>query len=67
MKKRGCVGCGRPASNACPWKQYRMEEGQRVYTGKRCDLAMCDECGTVVSGKRLCKWHGRKAEEMGIT
>lgn len=68
MKPKCCAGtCPNPVTATCPWRLFRIEEGERVYTGKRCDLALCDEHGTVVSGKRLCKWHGMKAGEMGLS
>lgn len=66
---KGCCGgtCKRRVTAKCPWRLYRIEEGKREYTGKRCDLEICDEHQTVVSGKPLCKWHGMKAGEMGLS
>ena len=65
MKARAqCATCHTAASVTCPWKQFHIEEGERVYTGKTCGLGICDKHGVEVKGKRLCPWHAMKWGEM---
>lgn len=65
-KLKCCSGtCPNPVTATCPWRLFRIEEGQRVYTGRKCDLPLCETHSFEVATKPLCAWHAKIAGEMG--
>lgn len=57
--------CAKPVSAKCAWRLFKVEEGERVYTGRKCDLPLCDSHSFRVATKPLCAWHCTIAGEMG--
>lgn len=63
MRPASCSipSCRLAGPATCCWKTSRMEDGERVYTGKTCGLHLCAVHVRSVAGKHFCLWHSEKA------
>jgi len=65
-KSNACAipSCKLQGHATCSWRMHHYEDGERVFTGKLCGLALCSVHAQTVAKKTLCLWHARKANEL---
>lgn len=57
--------CEGGAAARCSWRVSKVsEDGERVFTGETCGMALCGNHTQLVSLRPLCLWHSERAKDL---